>query len=98
MKGCLNSYEQQNVQIFFIESYKILFRDFEQKEKDGLKYVTVKHQFFPSRVIDLMQCLEKNAKQSVLNLETVSTISTILRRARVREACSLGDCCVGNWE
>lgn len=58
-------YEQQNMQTFFIENYKMQFRDFEQKKKDGLKYIIVKHQFFPNRVIDVMQCWEKNAKQFV---------------------------------
>lgn len=91
-------YEQQNMQTFFMENYKMQFRDFEQKEKDGLKYIIVKHQFFPNRVIDVMQCWEKKCETVCLNLETDSTISTILRRAQVGEECSLGGCSAENRE
>lgn len=61
-------FEQQNMQTFFIENYKMQFRDFEQKEKDGLKYIIVKYQFFPNRVIDVMQCWEKKMQNSLFKL------------------------------
>lgn len=61
-------FEQQNMQTFFMENYKMQFRDFEQKEKDGLKYIIVKHQFFPNRVIDVMQCWEKKMQNSLFKL------------------------------
>lgn len=52
------------MQIFFRENYNMQFRDFGQKEKDGLKYIIVKHQFLAnSHRFNAM--LRKNAKQSV---------------------------------